>query len=110
MPEGDTLYRVAANVRPVLEGKRIVAASASDQTTVEPIDAVSLVGHVVTEVSARGKHLMLSLDDDRVVHSHLGMTGSWHVYPHGEAWRKPASRAALALHTDTHVIIASARR
>lgn len=105
MPEGDTLYRVAANVRPVLEGKRVLAATASDRTTVEPIDAVSLIGHVVTEVAARGKHLMLTLDDDRVIHSHLGMTGSWHVYPHGEAWRKPATRAAVALHTDAHAIV-----
>lgn len=105
MPEGDTLYRVAAGLRPVLQDQRVLAASSSDRTTVEPIDAASLVGRVVTKVAARGKHLMIDTDDARVVHSHLGMTGSWHVYPLGEAWRKPASRAALALQTETHAVV-----
>lgn len=105
MPEGDTLYRVAAAIRPVLEGRRIDAASSSDRTTVDPIDAESLVGVAVTEVAARGKHLMVSMDDGRVVHLHLGMTGSVHVYPLGEPWRKKPSSAALALSTDTHVVV-----
>lgn len=105
MPEGDTLYKAAAGVRPVLVGRAILAASSSDRTTVEPIDAASLVGRTVTEVAARGKHLMISLDDERVVHSHLGMTGSWHVYPRDEAWRKPASQAALVMETDHHAVV-----
>ncbi|MEN0110312.1 MAG: DNA-formamidopyrimidine glycosylase family protein [Planctomycetota bacterium] len=105
MPEGDTLYRVAANLRPVLAGRFVREATASDRTTVEPIDAASLVGHRVVEVSARGKHLAIATDDRRVVHSHLGMTGSWHVYPLGEDWRKPASRAALMLRTDAHAVV-----
>lgn len=105
MPEGDTLYRAAAGIRPVLQGQRIIAATSSDRTTVDPIDADTLAGRTVTEVTARGKHLMISIDDGRVVHSHLGMTGSWHVYPLGEAWRKPASSAALALHTPRHSVI-----
>lgn len=105
MPEGDTLYRVAEAVRPVLAGRRVEAASSSDRTTVDPIDAASLVGHVVTEVDARGKHLMLSLDDDRVVHIHLGMDGSVHVYPLGEPWRKKPSSAAIALSTSEHTIV-----
>ncbi|QDT70064.1 Endonuclease 8 1 [Planctomycetes bacterium MalM25] len=105
MPEGDTLYKAAAAVGPVLRGRPILRASSSDRTTVDPIDAPSLVGRTVTEVAARGKHLMISLDDDRVVHSHLGMTGAWHAYPQGEAWRKPASQAALALETEHHAVV-----
>ncbi|TWT97089.1 Endonuclease 8 1 [Botrimarina colliarenosi] len=105
MPEGDTLYRVASAVRPVLEGRLIEAASSSDRTTVDPIDAGSLVGRTVTEVAARGKHLMITTDDDRVVHLHLGMTGSVHVYPLGEPWRKNPSSAAIALTTSAHTIV-----
>lgn len=105
MPEGDTLYRVAENLRPVLAGKRIEQASASDRTTVEPIDAPSLVGRLVTHVEAVGKHLLVATDDRRVVHSHLGMTGSWHVYDPHEPWRKSPRSAALALRTDTHMIV-----
>lgn len=105
MPEGDTLYRVAAAVRPVLAGKQIQQATSSEWTTVRPIDAASLVGRTVTEVEARGKHLIITLDDDRVVHTHLGMTGSVHVYPLGEPWRKKPSSAALAVTTCEHVIV-----
>jgi endonuclease-8 len=31
------------------------------------------------------------------IHSHMGMTGSWHVYRPGEPWRKPTHYAALQL-------------
>ena len=31
------------------------------------------------------------------IHSHMGMTGSWHIYRAGEAWLKPAHYAALTL-------------
>jgi endonuclease-8 len=61
------------------------------------LPAWSLVGRRVTDVQARGKHLLMRLDDERVLHSHMGMTGSWHVYASGEPWKKPEGRAALAL-------------
>lgn len=32
-----------------------------------------------------------------IIHSHMGMTGSWHVYRLDEPWRKPAHYAALVL-------------
>lgn len=105
MPEGDTLYRIAAAVRPILVGKPITAASSSDRTTVDPIDAPSLVGRTFVAVESRGKHLILATDDDRTVHAHLGMTGSVHVYPVGEPWRKRPSSAALAVWTETHVVV-----
>ncbi|MEO1497985.1 MAG: DNA-formamidopyrimidine glycosylase family protein [Planctomycetota bacterium] len=110
MPEGDTLYRVAANLRPVLHGQTLVDALGSQElseghSTVEPIDAASLVGRRIIDVRARGKHLMIATDDSRVIHSHLGMTGSWHVYPLGEPWRKSERRAGLALFTREHAAV-----
>lgn len=105
MPEGDTLYRAATVLRPVLQDQQVVAASSSDRTTVDPIDAESLLGVTIINVTARGKHLLISTDDHRVIHSHLGMTGSWHVYLRGEPWRKPASRAGLSLETESHAVV-----
>lgn len=105
MPEGDTLYRIAENVRPVLQGQAITAAFSNPSPQVPAIDAASLVGCTVTKVEARGKHLLISLDDDRVVHSHLGMHGSWHAYTIGESWRKPARQAGLAVRTATHEVV-----
>jgi endonuclease-8 len=44
----------------------------------------------VRAVEARGKHLLISFDDARVLHTHMQMSGSWHVYPPGARWRRPA--------------------
>jgi endonuclease-8 len=59
--------------------------------------AAAVDGHVLESVRARGKHLLLRFDDGRCVHSHLRMTGSWHVYRAGEPWRRGAGGAWLEL-------------
>lgn len=105
MPEGDTLYRIATRLKPVLCGETIVDAWAWRALRGPQVDASSLVGRRVESVEAIGKHLLIALDDRRVVHSHLGMTGSWHVYAPGNPWRKPERRAALVLMTDSWVVV-----
>ena len=58
MPEGDTLARTAAGLRPYLVGKAITAASAP-----APGPQVErLVGATVTEVEAAGKNLMINVN------------------------------------------------
>ncbi|MEZ6122321.1 MAG: DNA-formamidopyrimidine glycosylase family protein [Planctomycetaceae bacterium] len=101
MPEGDTIHTAAMNLRKVLDGNRIVFATGRHEVP----EAVSLVGHAVSGLEARGKHLLIHFDDDRVLHSHLGMTGSWHIYPSGwngtdvdrTRWQKPVVQAAITL-------------
>ncbi|MFN2521248.1 MAG: zinc finger domain-containing protein [Candidatus Limnocylindria bacterium] len=41
--------------------------------------------------------------DDLVLHTHLGMHGSWHVYRAGQRWRVPERLAALAVVTEAFV-------
>ncbi len=101
MPEGDTLFRIATRLRPVLVGQMLVEARGGRLAP----DAPSLAGHCVTSVEARGKHLLIDLADGRAIHSHLGMTGSWHVYAPREPWAKPVSRAGLVLVTPPHVVV-----
>ena len=43
-----------------------------------------LRGRTVTEVLARGKHILTRLDDDLTLHSHLRMDGSWYLSRTGE--------------------------
>jgi endonuclease-8 len=105
MPEGDTLYRAAANVRPVLEGRVVVGAHSNPTPGNHAVYAAPLVGRVATKVRASGKQLFVFFAGELVVHSHLGMTGSWHVYPRRAAWNKPASRAGLVLSTDSHDVV-----
>jgi len=101
VPEGDTLHRVAIQISSQICGKQILAARANAELTRAP----ELAGHRLQSAEARGKHLLLTVDNGITVHSHLGMTGSWHIYPRGERWRKPPQRAALALRFDSHDLV-----
>jgi endonuclease-8 len=94
MPEGDTIFRTAVRLRQVILGREVTAARQGPNRT--PL--TSLVGKSVGSIEARGKHLLIHVGSE-TVHSHLGMTGSWHVYAPGEPWRKPARRAMLTLET-----------
>src|SRR4051794_22616941 len=93
MPEGDTLARTAAGLRPYLVGRRITAATAPAPGP----RAERLGGSTVTAVEAAGKNLLIRFDNGLEVRTHLRMTGSWHRYRPGEAWRRPRSRARLVL-------------
>ena len=101
MPEGDTLHRVAHQISTQICGKQVVDARARQELA----RAAELAGQTLENSEARGKHLLLDFANQLTVHSHLGMTGSWHIYPRGERWRKPAHRAALALRFDTHDLV-----
>ena len=105
MPEGDTLYRVAEQLRPVLAGETILAAESRPLRSLDAIDSTKLIGRRVGSVEALGKHLVIRLDERLAIHSHLGMTGSWHVYDHGEPWREQHHGAALVLRTAARVVV-----
>ena len=93
MPEGDTLFRIAAALRPYLVGRAVVAASARQPGP----RADLLVGRTVTEVVAIGKNLVIRFDSGLELRTHLGMRGSWHRYRPGERWRRPPARARISL-------------
>jgi endonuclease VIII len=59
MPEGDTLARTAAGLRPYLVGKPITAAMAPAPGP----RAERLVGSTVTAVEAAGKNLLIRFDN-----------------------------------------------
>lgn len=101
MPEGDTIFRAAANLRKVLDGRRIETAIARPEVG----DIQSLRGAMVSSVEARGKHLIIHFDHRIVLHSHMGMTGSWHIYPLGHPWKKPESQAVVTLKTDRYCVV-----
>ena len=101
MPEGDTILRAARSLRTWLEGRRITAA----RSPVLGAHAERLVGRTVAGVEARGKHLLVRLDDGLTVHTHMRMTGSWHVYPRGDRWRRPESQARLVIEVEDRVAV-----
>ncbi len=93
MPEGDTLHRTAHTLNRVLAKQRLVRV----QSSVPAIAHAELAGHLVEEVTALGKNLLIRFDDGRVLHTHLKMRGSWHVYRPGERFQRPEHQARVVL-------------
>lgn len=84
MPEGDTLHRTANRLRPALAGARLTRFEAPRLRGDRPTPGVA-----ITDVEAVGKHLLIHFADGLTLRTHLGMPGSWHLYPEGARWRKP---------------------
>ena len=93
MAEGDTILRAARKLDASLRGARVSAGAPNPRGRLAGVQRLD--GLVMLGASAHGKHLLLDFGE-LVLHSHLGLNGSWHVYARGEAWRKP-SRAAWAV-------------
>lgn len=89
MPEGNTIFRTAATLQRWLGGREITGTRGPG--------AAALVGDRVTEVSAQGKHLLIRFASGRAVHTHMRMTGQWHVYTAGDRWHRPGRQARLVL-------------
>lgn len=95
MPEGDTLFRTAAGLRPYLVGRRVSAARTAGPGPVPRVERI--VGQEITAVESLGKNLLIRFGNGLEIRTHLRMTGSWHRYRPGEPWRRPAGRARLVL-------------
>jgi endonuclease-8 len=97
VPEGDTIYRTARTLRAALDGAE-VTAFASSVPQVRGSAPHRLVGQTVTSVEPRGKHLLIWFAPSGLaLHTHMRMSGSWHVYRTGERWRKAAHGARVVL-------------
>ncbi|MGV8965400.1 MAG: DNA-formamidopyrimidine glycosylase family protein [Cellulomonas sp.] len=75
MPEGDILRRTARRLDQALAGEVLARAEVRWPTAVE----VDLVGRTVLGTVSYGKHLLTRFDDERTLHTHLRMEGSWGI-------------------------------
>jgi endonuclease-8 len=97
LPEGDTIHRSARRLREALAGRRVTRfdfrRDPKGIRTPPP-------GTAITDVEARGKHLLIRFDDGATLHTHMQMTGRWDVYSSGQRWRRPAFRARVVIEVD----------
>ncbi len=100
MPEGDTIHRTAARLRPALVGHRLVSFDAARLS-----GAVPELGELIEAVDARGKHLEMRFEGGLVLHTHMRMSGSWHLYRPLEQWRRPARQARVVLEVEGWVAV-----
>jgi endonuclease-8 len=94
MAEGDTILRTARGIEAAIGGERLSVAAPSLRGRAAGIERLD--GRRLERVQTRGKHLLFHFGD-LVLHSHLGMNGSWRVYRRGERWERPAAAAWAAL-------------
>ncbi len=103
MPEGDTLVRTAAGLRPHLVGREVRSARAQGPGPVPQVQR--LIGQRIDAVEAQGKNLLIRFDGGLELRTHLRMHGSWHRYRPGERWRRPPARARLVLEVEGSVAV-----
>lgn len=99
MPEGDTVWLAAQTMNQALASQLI---NRSD-LRVPRLATVDLTGRTVLGVRSHGKHLFLRFDDDRTLHSHFRMDGSWHLYSPGVRWHGGPAWQIRALLSTEHV-------
>ena len=95
MPEGDTIHRSARTLGRVLPGAVVTAARSGPRTAVR---VGRLAGQTVDAVEARGKHLLIWFGPrELALHTHMRMSGSWHLYREGQAWQRPPPQVTVVL-------------
>lgn len=97
MAEGDTILRAKNRLADALVGQSIAVSAPNPRgraAGIERLDGLTLEG-----IDTHGKHLVFRFGD-LALHSHLGMSGGWHVYPHRARWRRPRSSAWAVLSGD----------
>jgi endonuclease-8 len=75
MPEGDSVHQTARRLHEAL-AERLVTRF---DLRVPSLAVTDLTGQQVTEVLARGKHLLIRFSGGKTLHSHLLMDGAWRV-------------------------------
>jgi endonuclease VIII len=93
MAEGDTILRAARRLETMV-GETVAASAPNPRGRAAGVERLD--GHTLERVSSHGKNLLFHFGD-LVLHSHMGMNGSWHVYPRGARWRKPRRSAWAVL-------------
>jgi len=76
LPEGHTLYRLAADLERAL-GHQVVAATSPQGRFVESANLID--GSVLESAESAGKHLFMRFDNGQILHVHLGLIGGFSI-------------------------------
>jgi endonuclease-8 len=93
VPEGDSIVRTARRLDAALAGKQL------RRVEIRRATGAPRAGVTVTEVEARGKHVLVRFDDGTTLRTHLRLHGRWDVSRVGDRRRRPDHRARAVLET-----------
>jgi endonuclease-8 len=90
MPEGHTLFRLAADLTAAFAGQRVEVSSPQSRFAA---GAAVVDGQILQGADSAGKHLFVRFQSGDVVHVHLGLIGAFRI----EAGPPPAPVGAVRL-------------
>ena len=105
MPEGDTVFRAAQALHRALAGQPVARFESVYPKLNRVAEDHPIVGRTVETVSARGKHLLIAFSGDLVLHTHMRMNGSWHLYRPGVRWQRPARDMRVLVATEAVIAV-----
>lgn len=105
MPEGDTIHRTAVVLGRVLTGREVTGFAVDRPKVSAAAREEVIVGSRVLKIESNGKHLMIHFGtpNEVVLHTHMKMSGTWHIYRPGERWWRPEEEARVVIRTDVAV-------
>lgn len=106
MPEGDTVWRAARTLHEAIAGTRITAFD----LRVPRYATSDLSGAQTVAVRARGKHILMDISDASpgrplLLHTTLGMDGSWRLFARGERWRGRGFQIRAIVGNEQHTAV-----
>jgi len=92
--ETAAIHRAASALRTALTGARLVRFEAPQLVGPTP-----RAGRVIEHVAEQGRGLQIEFDDGLVLDTSMKRAGAWHLYRHGDRWRRPhkAMRALVVV-------------
>ena len=105
MPEGDTIFRTARTLARAFEGRVITGFRSTYPLLTRFDDDTPLTGQTVVRVEPRGKFLLIHFSGGGTLVTHLLMSGSWHIYRHGERWQKPQAQMRIVIENSEFVAV-----
>ncbi len=105
MPEGDTIFRTARALGRALCGKPVTGFRSTYPLLTRWNDDEALDGQLVERVESRGKWLLIHFSGGATLATHMLMSGSWHVYRHGEPWQQPRTNMRIVIENSDFIAV-----
>ena len=100
MPEGDSIFRAARTLDGALAGRTVIRFESVFPRLTRVDQDTPLRGRTFERVTPRGKHLLMWFSGNLVLHTHMRMKGSWHLYRPGERWMRPRHDMRIVVGTE----------
>jgi endonuclease-8 len=105
MPEGDSIFRAARALHRAMAGRIVTHFESAYPALTRVAEDHPIEGRTIESVTSRGKHLLITFSGDLVLHTHMRMNGSWHLYPTGARWQRPARDMRVVVGTEKAVAV-----